>query len=350
MTGGRRRVRRWAVIVAIVAAVAGLDLWTKRWVEDRLATPRHLLPVAAPAGAAGMTVGDVVRTRFPERTDDALRGSLWRLPPQVALDPGDPVFELEAARNVEATGFFVFDTGRPERFARRVDRDDAFRMERGLLKERPGLSLQEARREVRDALAKVSLAEFLTSRLPHLSGEEAAFVAGAGLHPIPAAGADADPGSPAVPGAIYLLGERDIVLIPGVLDLSYAENPAGAFSLLHDVDEDVRRVVFFSLSLVALFAVGWLLWRPPSPGWLPVVALGGIMGGALGNLADRVTLTYVVDFVHMYWRDFHWPRYNVADVGISVGVVLLLLVTAFHRDPSPDAGRAVPPPPKSPPA
>ncbi len=325
----RRTLVRWGVTIAVVAGVAGLDLWSKRWIEANLATPRHLLPVTATAAATGMTVGDVVRTRFPDLDDGALRGSLWRLLPQVALDPGDPVFELESSRNLEAVGFFVFDPGGSKRFARRIERNDAWTMEKALQRDQPGLGLQEARRQVREALSRVSVAEYLKSRLPHVSDDEAAEIARTSLHPIPPDGGGVDPTALATPGQTYLVGDREIVFIPGFFDFSYAENPAGAFSMLSDLDEGVRRAIFFTLSLVALVAVGWLLVKPPGRGWLPILALGGIMGGAIGNLVDRIFLTYVVDFIHNYYRDWHWPRYNVADIGISVGVVLLLLVTAF---------------------
>lgn len=330
MTAERRHtVIRWIVTVAVVGGVAGLDLWSKRWVEANLATPRHLLPVTAPASASGMTVGDVVRARFPDLDDGTLRGSMWRLLPQVALDPGDPVFELESSRNLEAVGFFVFDPGREKRFARRIERNDAWMMERALQREQPGLGLQETRRQVREALSRVSVAEYLKSRLPHVSDDEAAEIARTSLHPIPPDGAGVDPSALAAPGQTYLVGNREIVFIPGFFDFSYAENPAGAFSMLSELDEGLRRAIFFTLSLVALVAVGWLLVRPPANGWLPILALGGIMGGAIGNLVDRIFLTYVVDFIHNFYRDWHWPRYNIADIGISVGVILLLLVTAF---------------------
>lgn len=335
MTMERRKlVVRWTVTVCVILGVAGSDLWSKRWMEENLATPRHLLPVTAPAGASGMTVGDVVRTRFSDLDDGTLRGSLWRLPQQVALDPGDPVFELEPSRNIEAVGFFVFDSGKVERFARRIERNDAWVMEKALQRERPELGLQEARRQVREVLSKVSVAEYLKSRLPHLSDDEASEVARTGLHPIPMGGSEVDPGSKAVPGQAYLVGHREIVLIPGFFDFSYAENPAGAFSMLLSLDEGLRRTIFFVLSIVALIAVGWLLVRPPGPGLIPVIALGGIMGGAIGNLVDRLTLTYVVDFIHNYWQDWHWPRYNIADIGISVGVILLMLITLFSGKPT----------------
>lgn len=346
MTAGRRTlIVRWSLTICVVGGIAGTDLWSKRWMEENLATPRHLLPVAAPAGASGMTVGDVVRTRFPDLDDATLRGSLWRLPPQVALDPGDPIFELESSRNLEAVGFYVFDAGRPERFARRIERNDAWVMEKAVMRDRPELGLQEARRQVRETLSRVSVAEYLKSRLPHLSDDEAAEVARAGLHPIPTGGVEADPTSQATPDQTYLVSDRKIVLIPGFFDFSYAENPAGAFSMLSGLDDGVRRTIFFTLSIVALVAVGWLLIRPPGKGIIPILALGGIMGGAIGNLVDRIRLTYVVDFIHNYWKDWHWPSYNVADIGISVGVVVLLLVTMFApQEASKDPGVSEPRP------
>ena len=202
-------------------------------------------------------------------------------------------------------------------------------MEKALQRDQPGLGLLEARRQVRETLSRVSVAEYLKSRLPHVSDDEAAEIARTSLHPIPPEGAGVDPTAPAASGQTYLVGEREIVFIPGFFDFSYAENPAGAFSMLSDLDEGVRRIIFFTLSLVALVAVGWLIVRPPVGGWLPILALCGIMGGAIGNLVDRICLTYVVDFIHNYYRDWHWPRYNIADIGISVGVVLLLLLTTF---------------------
>ena len=60
-----------------------------------------------------------------------------------------------------------------------------------------------------------------------------------------------------------------------------------------------------------------------------------IVGGALGNLIDRVRFGYVVDCVHWYWRDFHWPVFNLADSAISVAAVLLI-VSSFMPDKTPD--------------
>jgi signal peptidase II len=69
------------------------------------------------------------------------------------------------------------------------------------------------------------------------------------------------------------------------------------------------------------------------------VGLGLILGGATGNLIDRARLGYVVDFLDLYWRNHHWPTFNVADVGITVGVFLLLIdMVVAPKEPG-DASR-----------
>jgi signal peptidase II len=139
---------------------------------------------------------------------------------------------------------------------------------------------------------------------------------------------------------------RPLELIPGHLDLVLAKNPAGAWSLLQDVPDTVRRPLFLVLSVVAIaFIVS--VYRRLTPDqralrWgLPLV-----LGGALGNLIDRIRYSYVIDFIHMHasWggREHHWPTYNVADIAICVGVGLMVLDMLFspkerREKPKPDA-------------
>jgi signal peptidase II len=122
---------------------------------------------------------------------------------------------------------------------------------------------------------------------------------------------------------------RPVDLIDGYLDLVLAKNPAGAWSMLQDVPDAIRRPMFMILSVAAIvFIVS--VYRRLLPGqralrWgLPLV-----LGGALGNLVDRIRYSYVIDFIHMHatWggRDHHWPTYNVADIAICVGVGLMVL-------------------------
>jgi signal peptidase II len=75
-----------------------------------------------------------------------------------------------------------------------------------------------------------------------------------------------------------------------------------------------------------------------------------VMGGAIGNLIDRLRIGYVIDFVEWFYGDFTWPNFNVADVGISVGVGLLLLDSLLARDDAPEAKPEAKPEPDPPPA
>lgn len=342
-TRTRNLTRRYGIVLAVVAATAVSDLWTKRWAERNLATGDHLLPVTATGVAPGTTVGDVVRSRWPDLDDHTLAGNLFRVETGMTFSPDLPAGRVEA-NGPPIVGFYVFDHGDIETFARRVDRPDAAEQERRLLRERPGLSPEEARARVRAALDGVTLDAFLASALPHLSDEARRRTIERGLFPARGRRDLVAPTAPAEEGALYLVGHRQVVLIPEHLDFSYVENPAGAWGLLADVDDDVRRTLFFVLSLVAIGVVIALLIRPPSEAVLPLVALGGILGGAIGNVVDRLSAHYVVDFIHMYWGDYHWPRYNIADIGITLGVIVLLLASgkstkAGTSDPrSPDRG------------
>jgi signal peptidase II len=81
---------------------------------------------------------------------------------------------------------------------------------------------------------------------------------------------------------------------------------------------------------VALLVCGWLLWwLLRAQGMAEASGLGLAIGGALGNVLDRLRFGAVRDFIDVYWRDYHWPAFNVADVAILVG---LIIVISFHKD------------------
>jgi signal peptidase II len=114
-------------------------------------------------------------------------------------------------------------------------------------------------------------------------------------------------------------------LVDGLLSLSHVRNRGAAFGILSDADLPYQAVLFSALSLVALLAIAVYAYRLPSEARLPRTALTLVLGGAVGNLVDRVRLGYVVDFIHVYWRQYQWPDFNVADSAISIGVALLIL-------------------------
>jgi len=108
------------------------------------------------------------------------------------------------------------------------------------------------------------------------------------------------------------------------LSMTLAHNYGAAFSFLSDAG-GWQRWLFTGLSAtVSTVLIVWVL-RLPRREWRTGLALSLVIGGALGNLADRVRLGYVIDFVDVHYQNWHWPAFNLADSAISCGVALLLL-------------------------
>ena len=108
------------------------------------------------------------------------------------------------------------------------------------------------------------------------------------------------------------------------LNLTLAHNYGAAFSFLSDAGGWQRWFFMVLASVVTLVLFVWLL-RLPRGEWRTGLALGFIIGGAIGNLIDRIQLGYVVDFIDVHYGGWHWPAFNVADSAITCGVILLLL-------------------------
>ncbi len=134
---------------------------------------------------------------------------------------------------------------------------------------------------------------------------------------------------------MYLHEERTIV--PGLLSLIHGRNRGLAFGLLSGAPLPRQALVLAVAGLVilALLVVSWRSLTGASR--RAEVALALIIGGAAGNLADRIRLGYVTDFVHLYWRQWDWPDFNVGDAAISVGVTLLILDALWPRRRAPAA-------------
>ena len=128
------------------------------------------------------------------------------------------------------------------------------------------------------------------------------------------------------------------VLVHGVFDLVHVRNTGVAFSLLSNLDPRWVHPLLILATMLAMGAVLAYIAFLPCRGAAPV-GLGLILGGAIGNLIDRARLGYVVDFLDLYWRNHHWPTFNVADVGITVGVVLLLIDMVISPKETGDASR-----------
>ena len=122
-----------------------------------------------------------------------------------------------------------------------------------------------------------------------------------------------------------LIPGMPVNVLDGVFSLTLVMNPGLAFGMLSTTPTAWRWIVVV-LSMGALTVLGMVGVRMlPTGGWMTRLALGLIFGGAVGNLIDRGRFGAVVDFLDFYWRQYHWPAFNVADSSISVGVALLAL-------------------------
>lgn len=111
-----------------------------------------------------------------------------------------------------------------------------------------------------------------------------------------------------------------IPVIPGLFDLVHIRNRGAAFGFLNRADIEWQFWLFLIATIIALIAVFLLLKDSRKPSLN--VGLGLIVGGALGNLLDRLRYRSVVDFLDFYWQNWHWPAFNVADMGICVGTFI----------------------------
>lgn len=118
-------------------------------------------------------------------------------------------------------------------------------------------------------------------------------------------------------------------VLPG-FNWTLVHNYGGAFSFLSDHDGWQRWFFLIVASAVTLALVEWLR-RTAARQWLLCLPLALLIGGAIGNLIDRVRLGYVIDFVDWYYGEWHWPAFNLADSGITLGIVMLIAYELFGR-------------------
>jgi signal peptidase II len=114
-------------------------------------------------------------------------------------------------------------------------------------------------------------------------------------------------------------------IIPGFFRLTHLENTGAAFSLFADSPSPFRTTLLIGFSVAALAVVSVLLWKDRSVFHSGTLALSLILGGAIGNLWDRVSDGRVTDFLDFYIGAHHWPPFNVADSAIVIGALLLFL-------------------------
>jgi signal peptidase II len=117
---------------------------------------------------------------------------------------------------------------------------------------------------------------------------------------------------------------QEISVIPGLFQLSHWENTGAAFSIFADSSSPWRTAGLIGFAVVACTVVCYLLWKHGNTLDLTAISLCMILGGALGNLWDRLQQGTVTDFLDFYIGNHHWPPFNIADSAIVVGAILLM--------------------------
>jgi len=125
-----------------------------------------------------------------------------------------------------------------------------------------------------------------------------------------------------------------IPVIPGFFKIVHTENPGAAFGLFSDSPAQWKVALLILFSVVALLIVSLLLWKNSHSLTSTGIGLSLILGGAIGNLWDRIVSRHVVDFLLFYIGRYQWPAFNVADSAIVVGACLLVFEILFAKSPS----------------
>ena len=128
---------------------------------------------------------------------------------------------------------------------------------------------------------------------------------------------------------------QSIPIIDGLFNLTYVRNTGAAFGIFAGSHEAFRLPFLILVSVLALGFVVVMLKRLRDEETGLITALSLIIGGAIGNLIDRVLYGEVIDFLDFYWSNYHWPAFNVADSCITIGVLITLfyLIKAKGEDP-----------------
>lgn len=128
-----------------------------------------------------------------------------------------------------------------------------------------------------------------------------------------------------------MAAQETIPLLP-FFSLSHVRNTGAAFGIFAGAPAWIRLPLFLGITAVAIAALVSLLRSSAADRPWVSAALGGILGGALGNLVCRLRYGEVIDFLDVHWGDLHWPAFNVADSAITVGVLIVLFASLHDRE------------------
>ena len=132
---------------------------------------------------------------------------------------------------------------------------------------------------------------------------------------------------------------QSMPLIDGLFSLTYVRNTGAAFGIFAGSAEVFRRPFLIVVSILASLFIVNMMNRLAEKETGLRTGLSFILGGAIGNLIDRVFYGEVIDFLDVYWRDYHWPAFNIADSFITIGVGIMLFFLYKHEGDDPFARR-----------
>ncbi len=126
-------------------------------------------------------------------------------------------------------------------------------------------------------------------------------------------------------------------VIEGFFTINYVRNEGVAFGLFHSLESEWKVTFLLFIGIAAVIVTLYYIWTFPTNQPLPIISLGLLLGGILGNLVDRFLNHYVIDFLTIHWKNyFSWPTFNLADMAITCGV-FLIFYTTFFPDSNPEA-------------
>lgn len=299
----------------------GFDQWSKAWALRSLATESHPIPLRV--DAEGQTPAALIEGRFPgataalRRLESDGRRAIMRLNQDLRLAPETPVFsaagpDLDVGRTLS---MWIFEGESLESPPRRL----------------PAIGQLEADL---DTYSGRPLEEYLRARFPADSDARVARLAREWSFAVDYTEVELD--APLPRGDVILMMERTVPVIEGFAQLVYAENPGAGWGILGGTSAEFRRRFFQIFTVIALALLLYVYARGTwlgsqggllqEPGRLRTLrwAIALLVAGAVGNFIDRTRFNHVIDFVDIYTGALHWPTFNVADVLISVGSVLLI--------------------------
>jgi len=124
---------------------------------------------------------------------------------------------------------------------------------------------------------------------------------------------------------------ESVPIIPDLFSITYVRNPGAAFGLFAQQGEQFRFVLFSTISIIALLLLAMMIYQTPKEDRWQMSSLSLLVGGAIGNILDRIRMGEVIDFLDFYIGTYHWPAFNVADSAITIGVTLMMVQVCMNK-------------------